>query len=443
MRPAFEVLESPGSSVIVIWVLAAVGTAALGSCFAAADRAVVLLPEGRLAVLVETKEPTPFHRYMRDRQRILARWLVCRIVAISIAAIFLARAGERAGYSHTVSLLLAALASVLVYGTLAEILLSYARRRAEFFASLALRFLRPFEWATMPLAEPLAWLGRTIARSVTEQRPVDERTTETQVELVVKEGERTGTLANEPAEMIRNVLEFKDLKAREVMIPRSRITAIEISTSTKEAFDIIVTEGHSRYPLYRESLDNVVGLLYGKDLFALVRDGKLATTKLDDIVRTPILFVVETQPILSILREMRAKRVHMAVVADEFGGTSGIVTLEDIIEELVGDIRDEYDTDEVQIQDLGEGRLLADAAVPISDVAQMLGREIPTDSEVDSIGGLIVAHSGRVPEVGVTVTIDGLQLIVRDADERRVMKVEIVSNPPELPGADPETAIAP
>ena len=420
-------LDSPDTSVIVIWVLAAVGTAAIGSFFAAADRALVLLPEARLTVLAESPTLTPFHRYAKDRQRILARWLVCRTVAISVAAVFFVRAGDRAGLSHTVSLLVAMLASVSTYGTLAEILLSYARRRAESFGAFALHFLRPFEWVVMPLAAPLAWIGRAITRSVPERKPVDARTTETQVELVVEEGERMGTLGNEPAEMIRNVLEFKDLTAREVMVPRSRITAIEVGTTVKDAFGIVTNEGHSRYPVYRESLDNVVGLLFAKDLFALVRENRLESAKLDDLVRAPVLFVIETQPILSILREMRGKRLHMAIVSDEFGGTSGVVTLEDVIEEIVGDIRDEYDTDaESQIQDLGDGRLLADAAAPIADIAHLLGREIPTEGEYDSIGGLIVAHSGRVPKIGASFTIDGLQLIVRDADERRVVKVEIV-----------------
>jgi CBS domain containing-hemolysin-like protein len=422
------VLDSPGiSSAIFVWLTAAIGTAAVGSFFAAADRALVLLPEARLKVLVESGQPTPFRRYARDPQRILVRWLVCRVVAISIAAVFFARAGERLGLSHTVSMIVAVLASVGVYGSVAEILLAYARRQPESFGRFALSGLRPFEWLVLPLAEPLALIGQSMAHKVPEHRSFDVKTTETEVELIVQEGERTGTLGNESAAMIRNVLEFKDLTAREVMIPRSRIVGVEVSLSIREAFALVTSEGHSRFPVYRETLDNVVGLLYAKDLFAVLRDGKEHSTRLDDLVRAPVLFVVETQPILSILREMRAKRLHMAVVSDEFGGTSGIVTLEDIIEEIVGDIRDEYDTDaEAPIQDLGEGHLLADAAMPISDLAHKLGREITNEGDVDSIGGLIVQHSGRVPEVGATVTIDGLQLIVRDADERRVVKVEIV-----------------
>ena len=195
----------------------------------------------------------------------------------------------------------------------------------------------------------------------------------------------------------------------------------------------VIKDGHSRYPVFRDSLDNVVGLLYVKDLFDVVRQQKLAVMKLDELVRKPVLFVTETQGALSVLREMRGRRLHLAIVTDEFGGTGGIVTLEDIIEEIVGDIRDEYDTEEVApIQKLAEGRYVADAAIPIADLELHLGKKLPEDGDFESLGGLIVHRAGRVPEVGATVTLDGYKLIVREADETRVVKVEIVRSEPEL-----------
>jgi CBS domain containing-hemolysin-like protein len=279
----------------------------------------------------------------------------------------------------------------------------------------------------MPLAEPLAKLGRAFGRRFAPRRPVDARFTETEVEWVVTQGEKSGTLANEPAEMIRNVLEFKELTAREVMVPRRRISGIDVSTPLEHVVSIVATEGHSRYPVYRETLDNIVGLLYAKDLFAIMKEKKVGSTKLNDITRAPVLFVVETQPILSILREMRARRLHMAIVSDEYGGTSGVITMEDVIEEIVGEIQDEYDTDaDMQIQDIGDGRMVADAAVALTDLAARLGIELPVNGEFESLGGLIVHRAGRVPEVGATVTLDGLKFIVREADETRVVKVEIV-----------------
>ena len=190
---------------------------------------------------------------------------------------------------------------------------------------------------------------------------------------------------------------------------------------------LVTTDGHSRYPVYRETLDNVVGLLYVKDLFALVRDKRLGSAKLSDLVRAPVLFVAETQPAASVLREMRAKRLHMAIVSDEFGGTGGVVTLEDILEEIVGEIHDEYDTDhEEQIEQVGDNRFVADAAISIGDLSTRLGKDIPVEGDFESLGGLLVHRAGRVPPIGSTLTVDGFTFIVREADETHIVKVEIV-----------------
>jgi CBS domain containing-hemolysin-like protein len=278
-------------------------------------------------------------------------------------------------------------------------------------------------------------VGQLVGRRIPKARTVDARTTETEVEWAVSEGERAGAIANEPAEMIRKVLDFKDLTAREVMVPRRRILGIEVSTSLEHVVALVSAEGHSRYPVYREHIDNVVGLLYGKDLFAVVRDARLGTTKLADIMRASVMFVSETQSAAKILQEMKARRVHLAVVSDEFGGTSGLITLEDIIEEIVGDIRDEHDN-EPQIQAMGDGRVVADAAVSLGDLSVHLGKSLPEDGEFESLGGLIVSRAGRVPPVGATLRIDGLMLIVREADETRVVKVEIV---PDRGGAAAES----
>jgi len=161
-----------------------------------------------------------------------------------------------------------------------------------------------------------------------------------------------------------------------------------------------------------------------------VRDGRMAKSSLAEVVRTPAIFVSENQSAAKMLQDMRSKRLHMAIVSDEFGGTSGLVTIEDILEEIVGDIRDEKDRED-PIQKMGDGRVVADASVSIADIEQALGKQLPDDGEFESLGGLIVSRAGRVPKVGATVQVDGLKLIVREADETRVVKVEIV---PDRPG---------
>jgi putative hemolysin len=411
----------------------AVSAAAVGSLFAAADAALSSLPEARLQILVDSGSEPGFARYSGDRLGILSRWLVARVVALSIASVLLARGIEQE-LGLLTSSVVAVVAAVLAYATCAEILGTVARRRPEEVGRIALRFLRPLEIVVLPVAAPLAVLGRWIGRIVPESlTAADARLTHTEVEWLVDQGEKAGAIDKEPATMIRNVLDFKNLTAKEVMIPRRRVASLEAAMLLSDVLEHVRKDGHSRYPVYRESLDNVVGLLYVKDLFDVVGAGKLAETKLEDLIRKPVLFLAETQSALSVLREMRSKRLHLAIVSDEFGGTGGIVTLEDIIEEIVGEIRDEYDTEEVaQIQKLAEGRFVADAAIPLGDLEIHLGRKLPEDGAFESLGGLIVHRAGRVPEVGATVSLDGYDLIVREADETRVVKVEIVRAEPGL-----------
>jgi putative hemolysin len=249
---------------------------------------------------------------------------------------------------------------------------------------------------------------------------------------MVKEGEQRGLLGHDQSEMIRNVLDFGDLTTGEVVVPRTRVQAFEIGTPGKAILERVRQAGHSRYPVYRDNIDNVVGILYAKDLLAYVTTQDPGKLRVKNLMRTPVPFVPEAQPASSVLREMRAGRHHMAIVIDEFGGISGIVTLEDLLEEIVGDIRDEHDAEEPPIQDLGNGHLLVDAAIPIADLSRYLGTQLPADGDYHSLGGFIVDRLGRVPRVGATLEAHELQFVVREADDRRVAKVEIVLvSPPE------------
>lgn len=406
--------------------MAAALVTAVGSLFAAGDAALTEIPDGRMLALTADaqKSGAAFRRYAADPLRVLSRWLVGRVLALSVATGLLMAAAHAVGLDAW-ALVVAVLGAVLFYGTFSEVTVTLARRRPERVGALALMVLRPLELLLVPLADPLAIVGRAVGRRVPRSRTVDARITETEVEWVVSEGEKAGSMAKEPAEMIRKVLDFKDLTAREVMVPRRLIEAIDIATPLTEVVAMAAGGKHSRYPVYQGSVDNVVGQLYVKDLFALVRDGSLPTKKLADVMRSPVMFVSENQSAAKILADMRAKRLHMAIVSDEFGGTAGLVTMEDILEEIVGDIRDEKDR-EAPIQAMGDGRVVADASVSIADVEHALGKSLPDDGEFESLGGLIVSRAGRVPEVGATVKVDGLKLIVREADEKRVVKVEIV-----------------
>jgi CBS domain containing-hemolysin-like protein len=353
---------------------------------------------------------------------------VLRAVGVSLSALLLAERLPRQLGSWTAAL--AALLSVVAYAVPSEIARGMASRDPERAAPLLLAWLRPIELLAIPISGPVLWLSRLVGGGLSSAPTRAPGVTESEVEMIVTEGELNGSLAHEQSEMIRNVLEFGDVTAADVMVPRTQVTAFEVQTSLADVQRQITDIGHSRYPVYAGSIDNVVGLVYAKDLLRQL--GDLEGRTLEGLLRTPVAFVPEGQSGSSVLKDMRAGRHHMAIVIDEFGGTSGLLTLEDLLEKIVGDIRDEHDVEEPPIVDLGNGRLVVDASVPIADLSRYLGAELPADGDYHSLGGFIIAQLGRVPEIGAQLAAYGLHFEVREADERRISTVEITRlAPPE------------
>lgn len=388
---------------------------------------------------LEGRQRLALDRYLVGGRTIETRWLVLRVLGIAVSAVLIAR---QLPQLHG---LVAALVALVAYGVPAELLKSVVLRAPEESAPRLLRYLEPFEWVVAPVAWPLTLLGGVTGRSLptTGSIPPAARVTETEVELIVNEGEQTGALDHEQSEMIRNVLDFGDLTAGEVMVPRTQVLAFDIDTPLREIVKAAADSGHSRYPVYRERVDNVIGLLHTKDLLAhsAKHDG-LGGLELAQVLRRPVAFVPETSQASTVLKDMRAGRHHMAVVIDEYGGMSGIVTLEDLVEEIVGDIQDEHDTEEPPVVELEDGKLLVDAAIPLADLERYLGAEMPESVDYHSLGGFIVDRLGRVPRIGVKLTALGHEFVIRDADERRVAKVEIVRTSRPSQPSDPRVTAA-
>lgn len=388
------------------------------------------LTTARISALAETLGGVRRDVLLRYRDRgpaIRSRWLALRVLGIAATAI-LAQRWVPADLGVARATLVATLVALVLYGIPAEVLRGVAERMAERIAPTMLRVLRPFEVLVSPLALPFYLLGRLASGSV--RRPAEhEGVTETEVEIIVKEGEENGSLGHEQSEMIRNVLDFSDLMAADVMVPRTQVTTLPIECPLDEVMRVVGEKGHSRYPVVRDRVDNVVGVLHVKDLLAFLATNETDGFRVETVARKPVAFVPEGQPCSTVLTDMRAGRHHMAIVIDEFGGMSGIVTLEDLIEEIVGDIRDEHDQEEAPIVDLGDGRLMVNASVPIGDLSRYLGVEFE-DGDYHSLGGFIIDRLGRVPGVGSMVSEFGLDFVVREADDRHVMKVEIIREAP-------------
>jgi len=250
------------------------------------------------------------------------------------------------------------------------------------------------------------------------------------------DGVASGLDAQERA-LLGNVLRLRGITAYDVMVPRADIMAIPESHSLAETIALIQTEGHSRYPIYRDGLDDIVGMVHIKDVFAAI--GKEADFSLAAILRRP-LFVVPSIPVLDLLLQMRQARVHMALVVDEYGGIDGLITIEDLVETIVGDISDEHDEIKAQqITERPDGALDLDARTPIAAFEEKLGT-ILTDEEraadIDTVGGLVFTLAGRVPARGELVSHpSGLEFRILEADPRRIRRLRV-----RRPGANPRVA---
>jgi CBS domain containing-hemolysin-like protein len=426
-------------------VAAMVGGVGLGALLAAVGKGLHSIGEAGLRALAEADDPSAkvAMRVLRDLDSVHSRIFLGRVLSLAFTASFV-------GYSFLQSSGLgAALAGVLgislafvVAGTIA---IAVVRQRSGRATLRVWRWLRPFDLLLTPLAAPLNWMRELIEKFVPVV-PVDDphRVTELTVEHVIEQGKETGTIAEDHAQMLRSVLEFKNTVAREIMVPRTQVVAFEIGTGIDEVLIQINESGHSRYPVYRGQIDQVEGILYAKDLFQVLRDSSDASSVLlADVLRKPAFFAAESQKIGVLLREMQRRRSHLAVVVDEFGGAAGIVTLEDIVEEIVGEIQDEHDEEAPLVHERAPGHYFVDAGISVYDLEEHLGESVCEDkSDFDSLGGMLVHLLGQVPAIGESILASPYRFVILDADERRVRRVEVVRVKSEEPDDSDERKVA-
>lgn len=240
-------------------------------------------------------------------------------------------------------------------------------------------------------------------------------------------------IEREERRLIHSIFEFGDTVVREVMLPRPDMIAVEADASMEEAITQAIDGGYSRIPCYEDSTDNIIGLVYLKDMVQQARAGAGAQS-VRSVVREAV-FVPESKRLTELLREMQTDKFHMAIVVDEYGGTAGLVTLEDLLEEIVGDISDEFDAEEPGVEELPGGGIRAPGRTPIDDVSEALGIELP-DAEWDTVGGLVFNLLGHVPDAGETVRFQGLEFRTERVEGRRIVSVMIVPVAPEAPDGD-------
>lgn len=250
-----------------------------------------------------------------------------------------------------------------------------------------------------------------------EPLPVSEE----EVHNLIDAGTESGIINEEEGEMIQGIFELKDTLVREVMVPRTEIAAIGSDATVDDLIKLIREEGHSRYPVYKDKIDNIIGVIHVKDL--LTRWQGMGGAKISQFIRHPFI-VPETKNVEELLREFKKKRVHIAVVVDEYGGTSGVVTIEDIIEEIVGEIKDEYDMEETGMAPLPDGSVVVDARFDIEELASYFGMDIPKE-KFETVGGLVSFLAGRVPGKGEEISFGNVRFTVESADEKKVHRIRV------------------
>jgi CBS domain containing-hemolysin-like protein len=306
-----------------------------------------------------------------------------------------------------------------------------AERAALFVASPILwlgRFLQPFGklliFVANAIIAPLP--GRTLAKGpfVTEE----------EIRHMVDVAEEDEAIEEDERELIHSIFEFGDAVVREVMVPRPDMVTARADASLDEVLEIILQAGYSRIPIYEGDNDNIVGVLYAKDALKRVHEHE-GNTRVSSLARAP-LFVPEQKRLSELLREMQQQRVHMAIVIDEYGGTAGLVTIEDLIEEIVGEIVDEYDQEEPLVEPVDEDTIRVDAKMPIDEVNELLDVELPHE-EWDTVGGLVFGLTGRVPVAGEKVRYEPLEFTTERVTGRRIQKV-VIRKLPEPETAEPQ-----
>jgi CBS domain containing-hemolysin-like protein len=279
------------------------------------------------------------------------------------------------------------------------------------------------------LFKPFIWVLNGLANVILKKIGISpihghEVHTSEELQLLLDQGKESGALDSSEHELIKNVFDFNDRTVKKIMIPRTSIVAIDINSDYTVFANFVINEGYTRIPVYRNSIDDIIGYIHVKDL--LVKELKEQKIKLSDLIR-PVYYIPESKRIADLLSEMKNKRnPNMAIVLDEFGGTAGLVTMEDIIEELVGEIQDEHDEEKPKVVKMGDREYIIDAQSTISDVNEFLPHALPEDDEYDSVAGLMNVIFEKIPELGEEIEFSGYRFIVTQKKKNNVEVLKMI-----------------
>jgi len=410
--------------------------------FVATEIALVSLRRSRIEQLVEEGQPGArrVRRLVQDLGRSLAviqlgltfiGFLASAYAAISLSeglSRLLVSASVDQGTADAVALLVVTVILALFTIVFAELVpKTLALAHPERFALVLAGPLDLLGHVLGPVVALLTGITRAVTRTLGADVNAEAQITAEELRLIVVRGGEQGILEAEEEQMINAVIELGDRRIHEVMVPRTAILGLRAEATFDDAIDLIVEGGHSRVPVYEDSIDEVIGILYAKDLLPFLKTDSDQRPNLRGMLRTPV-FVPESMSIDDLLREFQRRKVHIAIVLDEYGGVAGLVTIEDLLEEIVGEIQDEYDVEEPLVERIDDDRARINGRASIDDMLDQfdLKLQLEDEDEYDTVGGLIYHRVGGVPQPGDEVQVNGLRLTVETTDGRRVGKVLVV-----------------
>jgi putative hemolysin len=427
----------------------------LNGVFVAAEIALITVRRSRVDQLVEEgrRGASVVRRLISDPGHFLAviqlaitfiGFLASAFAAISLVealAAALAALGLDRGYASGISLVLVTVVLSLFTIVLGELVpKTLALAHPERFALTLSRPVDILGRVFGPVVGALTAITRTITRAFGADVTSEAQITAEELKLIIERGGEQGVLEAEEEQMINAVIELGGRRVHEVMVPRIAMAALPSSATFEEATDLIIAAGHSRIPVYDETIDHIVGILYAKDLLPFLKPAAVELPPLQSLLRPPVL-VPESLPIDDVLHQLQRRRVHMAIVLDEYGGTAGLVTIEDLLEEIVGEIQDEYDVEEPLIVRISEDEARVDGRAAVGDLGEVFGMDLTLDdqTEYDTVGGLMYHRIGGVPSPGDRVEVDGLTLTVETTHGRRVGRVLVVRRSSEPASEEAES----
>jgi len=285
------------------------------------------------------------------------------------------------------------------------------------------KFFLPSARLFRALGTPILFLARyLVEREEREEKEEDHEATEEEIETFLDEAREEGIIEDDENELLRSVVEFADTVVREIMTPRTQMACIRKDATIDNLKDLIIRDKYSRIPVYKDRIDNIEGVVMAKDIIEYA-DEKHKNQPLEALIR-PVLFVPESMEVADLLKEFQKAKQKMAIVVDEHGGVSGLVTMEDLVEEIVGEIQDEYDTEEAQIIENAPLDFTVSGSVEVEELEELFDEELAEDDFI-TVGGLITHHLGRLPAKGEVLNIKGLTFEILDIDQKRVKKIRV------------------